>query len=346
MNLVKRIALAAGFLAAVLHGAGQAQAQTPAQPQITIRYADQFPPRHLLSRLSGQAFKQLIEERSNGRVKVNLFPGEQLAKAAGMLDAVKNGIADIGTVGTVYITDRMPLTSAIELPGLFENAVPGSKAGLELAQNFLLEREYLPNGVRPLWFLAIPPYQLMFTKNNQLTSMANLSGQKLRASGAVSEFVAKVLDAVPVRMSAGDLYLGLQRGTVDGAIYNPPSVFAYKIEELLGSVTTNASLGSATFVGVINENFWKGLPEDIRQLIVQVSNEVNVKMAEGFQADNDASYEKLKSLGVKLVELSPQMQQEFAKRLLDVEKAWVAQMKTRGLAAEQTLELYRSYLKK
>src|SRR5690606_19186934 len=105
-----------------------------------------------------------------------------------------------GTVGTVYITDRMPLTSVAELPGLFDNAITGSTAGRALVQDFLLEREYLPNGVRPLWFLAIPPYQLMFTKENQLASMADVAGQKLRVSGAVSEFVANVLGAVPVKM--------------------------------------------------------------------------------------------------------------------------------------------------
>lgn len=340
MKFLTFFAATAGLLAVTLQGTAYAQ------DKIMIRYADQFPPTHLLSRLSGQAFKQLIEERSNGRVEVTLFPGEQLAKASGMLDAIKNNIADIGTVGTVYSTDRMPLTSAIELPGLFDNAIDGSRAGRELVQNFLLEREYLPNSVRPLWFLAIPPYQLMFTKDNQLTSMADLSGQKLRVSGAVSEFVANVLGAVPVKMSAGDLYLGLQRGTVDGAIYNPPSVFGYKVEELLGSVTRNASLGSATFVGVVNESFWQGLPQDIRQIITEVSEEVNAKMAQGFQSDTDASYEKLEALGIKLVELSPQMLQEFGTRLAQVETAWVKQMTDRGQPAQETLDTYRAYLKK
>lgn len=340
MKFLTRVATTAALLVASLQGAALAQ------DKIAIRYADQFPPTHLLSRLSGQAFKQLIEERSNGRIEVTLFPGEQLAKAAGMLDAVKNNIADIGTVGTVYITDRMPLTSVAELPGLFDNAMAGSTAGRALVEDFLLEREYLRNGVRPLWFLAIPPYQLMFTKENQLASMADLSGQKLRVSGAVSEFVANVLGAVPVKMSAGDLYLGLQRGTVDGAIYNPPSVFGYKVEELLGSVTKNASLGSATFVGVVNENFWKGLPEDVRQLITEVSAEVNVKMAEGFQADTDASYAKLEELGIKLIELSPEMLEEFGNRLTEVENAWISQMNARGLPAEETLNTYRASLKK
>ncbi len=332
------VAAMVGVLLALLQGPAYAQ------DKIAIRYADQLPPTHLLSRLSGQAFKQLIEERSNGRVEVTLYPGEQLAKAAGMLDAIKNNIADIGIVGTVYITDRMPLTSVVELPGLFDNSITGSAAGRALVQEFLLEREYLPNGVRPLWFLAIPPYQLMFTKENQLASMEDISGQKLRVSGAVSEFVANVLGAVPVKMSAGDLYIGLQRGTVDGAIYNPPSVFGYKIEELLGTVTRNASLGSATFVGMVNERFWQGLPEDIRQLILEVSDEVNEKMAAGFQADTDASYEQLESLGIKIVDLSPEMMEEFSNRLSGVEEAWITQMNSRGLPAEETLSTFKSLL--
>lgn len=331
---VAGLALAASLASTMLH----------AQEKIVLKYADQFPLTHTGSKLSAQPFKQWLEERSEGRIEVQLYPAEQLAKAAGLLDAVRNRVTDIAMVGVVYVTDRMPLTSAVELPGLFADSVAGSAAFTKLAQNDLLESEYLRNGVRPLFTMVTPPYQLMFAKKTELNDIGELDGVKLRAAGATGELIASALGAVPVRVPASDLYLGLERGTVDGAIYNPPSLFAYKIEEVLSSITTNASLGTVAFAAFINEDVWQGLPEDARALITEVATEIGETMAAEFKAQNDGAYTKLDELGVKLIELSPEMVGQLNDKLQSVEAEWVSQMEARGLPGQATLDAYRGYL--
>lgn len=326
--------LAASFASTMLH----------AQEKIVLKYADQFPLTHAASKLSGQPFKQWLEERSEGRIEVQIYPAEQLAKAAGLLDAVRNRVTDISMVGVVYVSDRMPLTSAVELPGLFSDSVAGSAAFTKLAHNDLLESEYLRNGVRPLFTMVTPPYQLMFAKKTELNDIAELDGVKLRAAGATGELIASALGAVPVRVPASDLYLGLERGTVDGAIYNPPSLFAYKIEEVLSSITTNASLGTVAFAAFINEDVWQGLPEDARALISEVATEIGETMAAEFKAQTDVAYAKLDELGVKLIELSPEVAEQFSGKLQSVEAEWVKQMEARGLPGQATLDAYRAYL--
>lgn len=335
-NLLKiaGFTLAASFASTMLH----------AQEKIVLKYADQFPLTHAASKLSGQPFKQWLEERSEGRIEVQIYPAEQLAKAAGLLDAVRNRVTDISMVGVVYVSDRMPLTSAVELPGLFSDSVVGSAAFTKLAQNDLLESEYLRNGVRPLFSMVAPPYQLMFAKKTELNDIAELDGTKLRAAGATGELIASALGAVPVRVPASDLYLGLERGTVDGAIYNPPSLFAYKIEEVLSSITTNASLGTVAFVAFINEDVWQGLPEDARALISEVATEIGETMAAEFKKQSDIAYTKLDELGVKLIELSPEVVEQFNDKLQSVEAEWVKQMEARGLPGQATLDTYRAYL--
>lgn len=339
MMLVHKLKLAAAALALVLSGS-----PALAQEKIVLKYADQFPLTHAASKLSAQPFKQMLEERSGGRIEVQLFPAEQLAKAAGLLDAVKNRVTDIAMVGIVYVTDKMPLTSAVELPGLFDDAVTGSAAFTKLAQNELLEIEYLRNGVRPLFSMVAPPYQLMFAERTELNDVSELEGVKLRAAGATGELIAGALGAVPVRVPASDLYLALERGTVDGAIYNPPSLFAYKIEEVLASITTNASLGTVAFAAFVNEDVWQGLPEDVRTLIQEVSQEVGENMAAEFQAQTEDAYKRLDELGIELIELSPEVQAQMRERLAAVEAEWISQMEGRGLEGEAILETYKSYL--
>jgi TRAP-type C4-dicarboxylate transport system substrate-binding protein len=328
------LAVAATLAASALH----------AQDRIVLKYADQFPLTHTGSKLSAQPFKEQIEARSEGRIEVQLYPAEQLAKAAGLLDAVRNRVTDIAMVGVVYVSDRMPLTSAVELPGLFTDSVAGSAAFTQLAQNDLLESEYLRNGVRPLFTMVTPPYQLMFARTTQINDISELQGVKLRAAGATGELIASALGAVPVRVPASDLYLALERGTVDGAIYNPPSLFAYKIEEVLSSITTNASLGTVAFAAFVNEDVWQGLPEDVRALITEVSTEIGENMAAEFKAQTDGAYERLDELGIELIELSPELQEQFNDRLQTVEAEWIRQMEGRNLPGQQILDTYRSYL--
>lgn len=331
---VAGIALAASLASTALY----------AQEKIVLKYADQFPLTHAGSKLSAQPFKQMVEERSEGRIEVQLYPAEQLAKAAGLLDAVRNRVTDIAMVGVVYVSDRMPLTSAVELPGLFTDSVAGSAAFTKLAQNDLLESEYLRNGVRPLFTMVTPPYQAMFAKKTELNDVSELEGVKMRAAGATGELIASSLGAVPVRVPASDLYLALERGTVDGAIYNPPSLFAYKIEEVLSSITTNASLGTVAFAALVNEDVWQGLPEDARKVVSEVATEIGETMAAGFKDQTGSAYEKLEGLGIKLIELSPETQAQFTDKLQSVEAEWVKQMEGRGLPGQATLDAYRSYL--
>lgn len=342
MTLTKTLKLlpaAALGLALAVTPSTQAEAET-----ITLRYADQFPLTHAASRLSAQPFRDLIAERSEGRVEIQLFPAEQLARAAGLLDAVRNRVADIAFVGVVYVTDRMPLTSAVELPGLFTDGVVGSAAFTDLVQNDLMEIEYLPNGVRPLFTLVTPPYQLMFAQRRELNDISDLSQLRLRAAGATGEMIAESLGAVAVRVPASDLYLALDRGTVDGAIYNPPSLFAYNIQEVLSSITTNASLGTVAFAALINEDVWQGLPEDVQELITEVSTEVGTAMAEQFQAQIAGANQRLEDLGITLIELSPETQAQFNDSLAPVEDVWVSQIAERGQPGAEILAQFRAYL--
>ncbi|GLQ05129.1 TRAP transporter substrate-binding protein [Sneathiella chinensis] len=332
----------AGFAAALSLFGWNAQANET----ITLKMADQFPLTHVASKLGMQTFKKTIEEKSEGRINIRMFPAEQISKAAGLFDAVRNRVVDIAVVGVVYVTDKVPLTSAAELPGLFTDSVKGSAAFDAYIKTELLEREYLSNNVRPLWGFITPPYQLMLRKGDSLGDIKDIDNLKLRTAGATGEMIAKSLGAVPVKVPAADLYLALQRGTVDGAIYNPPSTFAYKIDEVLASVSTNASLGAVAFATLINEDVWQGLPDDVKTQLMTVADELRTSMSSQFQTFNDQSYPKLEKAGVKPFALSGAVLGQFEERLQTVAREWVSQMEARNLPGQDMLDAFKAHLAK
>lgn len=315
-----------------------------AQDGVSLKFADQFPLTHVASKVGSQTFIETLEDRSDGRISIRHFPAEQVAKASGLLDAVRNRVTDMALVGVVYNTDKLPLTSAAELPGLFTESVEASKAFEAYIQTELLEREYLPLGVRPIWGTVTPPYQLMMAEGEGISDMSELNGQKLRVAGATGELIAKSLGAVPVKVPASDLYLALQRGTVNGAIYNPPSVFGYKIEEVLSAVSSNASLGSVAFALLVNEDVWQGLSDEDQALIQEVASEVRQTFSEAFQQANTSALNRLEEAGVTVFELPAETKQAMDESLGEVRDVWVEQVSGRNLPAQEMLDAFNAHL--
>jgi len=332
-------ALRAVAVAASLVTCGGAWAQT-----IELKFADQVPVGHVASKEGNQIFMKMVEAAAKGRVKFSHFPQQQLAKPEGMLDAVRNRIADIALVGVVYVSDRMPLTGAIELPGTFDSVVKGHAALEKLVRNELMPH-FLGMNVRPLWAMTTAPFQLVMKRPAPVTGAADLAGVKLRTAGATAQLVAKALGATPVTIATPELYQSLERGIVDGAIFTLSVVKSWKLDEVAQSFTTNAELGSVAFVVLINENVWKTIPADIQAIMTDAGLKTGAHLARAIQVTEDSEIARLKAAGKTVYELSPAARAELGQKLASVQGTWLAQMRQRNLPGEQILEAYKRYLK-
>lgn len=319
-------------------------ATTALAEPVTLRLADQFPLTHFASKTGSQAFIKQVDATSNNTVTIKHFPAQQLAKAAGMLDAVKNRVADIAVCGVVYVSDRMPLSGAAMLPGLFNEVTKGARAYTKLANKELLEAEFLRHGVRPLWVSLAPVYQIQLTSKESITSLDDIKGKKLRTAGAIMELTAKALGATPVTIGPSDFYLSLQRGTVDGAIYTIPGWRAYSLQEVLNSSTVNAALGSVAFATLINEDVWQGLSPEVKSILQKAGEATGAGAAAIFDKVVAQSNQKMKEAGKNIYSLSPELLAEMNAKLATVEKVWLDQMKSRNLPGDKILEAFKRYL--
>ncbi|PZX13040.1 TRAP-type C4-dicarboxylate transport system substrate-binding protein [Palleronia aestuarii] len=317
--------------------------QATAEP-VSLRLSEHFPPTHVGSQSGAQHFMQRVEEIAPGKIEFEHYPGEQLAKAAGQLDAVSKGLVDMAVVGLVYVTEKVPLSTAVELPGLFSDATVGARAFWKLAQNDLLEKEYKPLGVRPLFTFVVTPYQLMITSDQEINDLSQIEGLKLRVAGATGELIASSLGAVGVKISPTDLYLALERGVVDGAISNPASQVTYKTDALLNSWTTNASLGNVAFGLFVNERRWQELPEDVKQALLKAGEETGVNVAQKYTDGDKETFAKLRDEGKTVYELTSEMLSQMDDRLQAVRENWLKQMTERGLDGEEVLANFRAYV--
>lgn len=285
-----------------------------------------------------------IQKRSNGRVKVEFYWAESLAKAPDVLDAVSSGLADIGEVVPGYHPAKTPLGTVQTLP--FLQVSPGEVGA---ASNYYWDNlpaakaENDKYGVIHLYSNGVDTYKVFSKK--PVATLADMKGLKARGYGELNTWT-QAAGGSPVAMTFPEIYQGLERGMMDATLHVYSTARAYKWQEVVKYVT-EGKLGS---VGnqevVISKKSWDKLPADVQKMINDLARkEWPAKLQELIMADENNSKKVVLDSGVKQVEISNDewlRWQALAKPIWD---KWVDNMNKQGLPGKQALEVWQAGLK-
>ena len=311
---------------------------------VTLRVADHYPAGASSAEITIKYFMKKAEEESNGQIKFQYFPAEQLGKAKDMLSLTVSGVTDIGLIAPPYISDKMPLSGVAELPGTFSDTCEGTMAFWKLAhEGPLADHDFTGNGIRPLLVMLLPPYQIL-TKP-PLTGLKDLQNLKLRTGGGVQDISIKAIGAVPVRIAGPDIYELLTRGTLDGLVFPLPSLFEYKLQDLVKYTTRGQNFGSFSVTYSISLSKWKQLPDDAKAILDKVGEETTHHACELMQSAIQPALDRLSANGVKIVDLPSADEAQIKADLRPVADQWASQLDSRGLAGTDVLNAFRNALK-
>jgi TRAP-type C4-dicarboxylate transport system substrate-binding protein len=243
---------------------------TPSIAQvIKLTLADQNPqtgwgPVHAL-----QPWVKKVEDATKGKVKIEVYYSQTLAKGPDIWNAVKSGIADMGWCFHGYWPGMTPLADVITLPSLpFKTAEKGSEVLWKLYEKFpQIRNEFKDVHVLQLWTSA--PYFLITTKK-QVKTLEDLKGMKIRVTGGPPTDQMKALGAVPMLIPMPDNYISLQKGVIDGMGAPWEAIYAFRLYEVVKYYTI-VPLSAVYFSMSVNKQKWNSLPKDIQQAIASVS---------------------------------------------------------------------------
>lgn len=256
MHPIPKMFLAtAGLL--VLAGCG-AKAPEPTAT-ITLNYAN-FPPASTFPCVQMEHWKQEVEARTGGRVKVNTFPGGTLLGAKDIFDGVVAGTADIGNFAMSYQPGRFPVSEAVDLPHFFPDA---KTASLLLAD---LLRKFQPaefKDVKVLTAFTCPPAVVMCSQ--PVASLEDLKNLPLRSSGTGAE-VMKLLGALPVAMPQSEVPDALQKGVVKGNVSSAEVLKDMNYAAYCPHVL-KTDLCVTSFAVVMNRQKYDALPDDVKAIL-------------------------------------------------------------------------------
>ena len=340
--MLKQFAQAALAVAATVALGAGAQAQTTTK----IKIADSFPVGHYLPRyITTPMMEKLKANPAAKGIEFEYYPAEQMGKAKDFLSPVQSGVIDIAYVAPGFVSDKMPLSVVSELPLEFSGSCQGTMAYWNLAKpgGLLDKKEFAPNGVRLLFTIVLPPYQIITRK--PFSNLKEIEGMKIRASGSAKELVLKKLKAIPVLMPTPDVYESLSRGTIDGVLFPFNSLAPYEIHKLSKTGTIGENFGTFVANWVISEKRFQSLPPGVQQDLTAMGEQLTKAACTQVEKDEAGDIEKVKAAGVKLTPLSAADKATVATVMQDVAKDWADTLDKRGKSGTEVLNAFKAGLK-
>jgi TRAP-type C4-dicarboxylate transport system substrate-binding protein len=314
---------------------------TPVKAEtIDLTYSIFFPPTHGHA-IQGVNMAKEIEKRTNGRVKITVFPGGTLTKAPDVYDGVVKGISDIGMSVFAYSRGRFPIMEAVDLPLGWPNGKVATRVAYEYAK--MMNPKELQD-VKVLAIHAHGPGILAAKKD--VNSLDDIKGMKIRCTGLSSK-LAKYLGAAPVAMGQGQAYEALQKGVVEGTFCPIETLKGWKQAEVIDYVIETESLGYTTAMFVVmNKKKYDSLPPDIQKIFDEVGNEWVDKHGDVWVSADEEGLKYVKELGKNIHKLSPAQEKKWIQSVSPIIVEYQMEKDKKGLPGKKAVNLLRELIAK
>ncbi len=265
----------------------------------------------------GQAadyFKKIAEERTKGRVKVEVYPNSQLFKDKEEMEALQMGSVQmlapsLAKFGPLGIKDF----EVFDLPFIFDSYAElhkvtqgplGAKLLHKLESKGLMGLAYWDNGFK------------VMSANKPLREPGDFRGLKMRIqSSKVLDSEMRSVGAMPQVMAFSEVYQALQTGVVDGTENPPSNLYTQKMHEVQKYVTLS-NHGYLGYAVLVNKKFWMGLPADIRTILDGCMKDATKFANDVAQKDNEEALAAVKKSGrSQIITLTPQQKEAWKKAM-------------------------------
>jgi C4-dicarboxylate-binding protein DctP len=264
-----------------------------------------------------EQFKKLAEERTQGRVKVEVYPNSTLYKDGEELEALQLGAVQmlapsLAKFGPLGVREY----EVFDLPYVFDSyddvhKVTEGRLGQQLFKKLeskgIVGLAYWDNGLREM------------TANKPLRTPADYRGLKMRIqSSKVLDAQFRALGALPQVMAFSEVYQAMQTGVIDGGENTWSNIYTQKMHEVQKYMTVSDH-GYIGYAVIVNKRFWDGLPADVRTALQGAMKDATKYANDIAKKENDEALEAIRKSGrTQVITLTPQEKNAMKKALLKV----------------------------
>lgn len=278
---------------------------------VTLKLAHVNAVTHVIQ-MSAEKFRQLVEERSAGQIRVQIFPASQLGNEKELAEGVKMGTVDIVSISSGGLAQFLPEMYVLDAAYIFrdrdhQRKVLRGEIGKEFRDKLIANA-----GIRILQYYYQGERHLT-TKSRPVYGPADMKGLKIRAPD-IKSYVENIraMGAVPTPVAFNELFTALQLNMVNGQENPTTTILAMKFYEVQKYLTLTKHM-SAPGVFAINEKVFQKFTPDQQALIQKAADEAMDYHEEVVSKQQEEALDQLKKLGMTIIVPSDEAMNEWRK---------------------------------
>jgi C4-dicarboxylate-binding protein DctP len=269
----------------------------------------QLPETHPLG-VNLNAWKKIVESKSHGDLKVQIFPSAQLFKDKEVPQAVGSGAIEMGTASLTRFAGDVPAVDFVYLPFMLDTpAKIAAATGPDSPIRAKIDAAVLKaTNNRILWWQAFG-HTIYLSKDKALRTPSDIKGLKVRTFGKLLGWTVEALGGAPTLMSGSKQFLAYQQGAVDAGITGITAVKSRKLYEVMNylNLTYDADI---EFVAVMNNDVYESLSPENQKIIMDAGRTVEKNLRTKIANLEAAALEEVKDK-INIVELSDADRQKW-----------------------------------
>src|SRR5690554_709126 len=267
---------------------------------------------------NGQAalrFKEEVEEKSEGRIQINVLPAAQVGGDVEIIEQIQMGLVDIGIPPTATLGNFEPRMQILDLPFLLPDydamvQVLDGDVGREILDTLSEHNMHAVN----FWGAG---FRHMTNNDRPIEGPEDLEGIRMRTMQApivISTY--QNFGANATAMAFTEVYNGLQQGVVSGQENPFANIYTMRFHEVQDYLTLTNHAYHA-YATVVNQDSWDSLPEDLQEIMTEAFNSGRTTSRELTLQDDETIIEAIRD-EIAITELTPEAREAFVEASMPV----------------------------
>ena len=218
---------------------------------------------------------ELINERTNGRYKIEVYPNAQIGSERDLVEGIQLGSVGMCVVATAPVANFAPELGVVELPFLIKDFAHADRVFMGPIGNELCDKVSASAGVKCLG-LWENGFRSMVNTKRPINSVEDIKGLKIRTmENSAHQALWKSLGSDPVPMAWGDAYTAVQQGALDGLENAITLLYSLKTAEITKYLAVTEHLYSPAVV-LMQENIWGKMSPEDQKIFTDTFAEVSI----------------------------------------------------------------------
>lgn len=274
--------------------------------------------------MSVEYFQQILDERTGGRLQVQIYPNSQVGDDLQMMNALQSGTLEMTFPSTSPATGIVPELQIFDLPFLFPTAEDADEVlDGEIGQEML--DAFDGTGIKALAF-AENGYRQLTNSVGQMSTPDDVSGLRVRVmENPIQVDIWKALGANPTSMAFGEVFSALEQGVVDGQ-ENPWSTILTSGFVEVQDYAVESRHVYTPFIIMMGEDFFEGLSPEDQEIVQEAAYATRDYQRTVSREFTECSKQELLDQGMEISELTDDERAAFQDATQQVYENWAPEI--------------------